>query len=43
MVSLRCKKGVKKELEMAGIAYRQIELGRVELENQISLEQTALL
>jgi len=43
MVSLRCKKVVQKELESAGIAYREIELGRVELAEQITQEQTALL
>lgn len=43
MVSLRCKKVVQKELEAAGIAYRQIELGRVELAEQITQEQTDIL
>lgn len=43
MVSLRCKKVVQKELEQAGIAYRQIELGRVELAGQITSEQMAIL
>lgn len=43
MVSLRCKKVVQQELELAGIAYRQIELGRVELAEQITQEQTAIL
>jgi len=43
MVSLRCKRVVQIELDSAGIAYRQIELGRVELAVPITQEQTALL
>lgn len=36
MVSLRCKMMVKSELEKLGLAYRNIELGEVELTKKIS-------
>jgi hypothetical protein len=39
MVSLRCKLLVKQELENLGLHYRSIDLGTVELEEDITPEQ----
>jgi AraC-like DNA-binding protein len=39
MVSIRCKKLVKAELERLGIRYTKVELGEAEIEEDISLEQ----
>lgn len=43
MVSLRCKNIVQKELEQAGINYRHIDLGCVDLIEELTVEQTAIL
>src|SRR5664279_2011670 len=39
MVSIRCKMVVKAELERLGIHYKAIELGEVEMEENIASEQ----
>ncbi|HEY4967792.1 MAG TPA: AraC family transcriptional regulator [Puia sp.] len=43
MVSIRCKMLVKSELEKLGLAYKSVELGEVELEENITPEQWNVL
>jgi len=43
MVCIRCKMVVKAELEKLGLFYTTIELGEVEVDDAISVEQKALL
>jgi AraC-like DNA-binding protein len=40
MVSIRCKLAVKAELEKLGLHYRVVELGEIEIEENITPEQT---
>ncbi len=39
MVSIRCKMVVKAELDKLGVPYKSVDLGEVEIENKISLQQ----
>jgi len=43
MVSIRCKMAVKAQLELMGLTYRSVELGEVDIKEDLSQEQLATI
>lgn len=43
MVSIRCKMAVKAQLELMGLTYRSVELGEIDIKEDLTQEQLATL